>query len=124
MTIERELCMSSALDAERRQRIRVPFQAQIRVRAGTRELKVDGNSRDFSLKGVFIRTDERIAPETPCHVQVLLSGTAKGLVLNMEGHVVRQEEHGMAVCFDTMDLDSYMHLKNVVRYNSEDPDAI
>ncbi len=116
--------MPSPIEAERREKIRVTFQTQVFIRIGNQELKVNGDSRDLSLKGVYIRTPERIEPGTRCHVQVLLSGTAKGLVLEMEGHVVREEEKGIAVCFDAMDLDSYIHLKNVVRYNSEDPDAI
>jgi hypothetical protein len=42
----------------------------------------------------------------------------------MHGTVIRLEDNGIAVEFTTMDLDSYTHLKNILRYNAENPDDI
>jgi len=42
----------------------------------------------------------------------------------MQGTTIRQEDNGIAVEFISMDLDSYTHLKNILRYNTANPDDI
>ncbi len=38
----------------------------------------------------------------------------------MKGTVIRISENGMGIEFDSMDVDTYSHLKNIVHYNSAD----
>jgi hypothetical protein len=42
----------------------------------------------------------------------------------MEGVVTRKEPAGFAIGFDSMDLDTYAELKNIVRYNTGNPDEV
>lgn len=107
---------------ERRGKLRVGFHTRILLEAGDREMRTEGNSRDLSVSGLYVNTDEKIAIGTPCKVKVVLSGTVEPLVLKMDGRIVRTDASGLGIAFESMDLDSYTHLKNIVRYNADTPD--
>jgi hypothetical protein len=109
---------------ERRGKIRVGFHTQIMLEAGGEKIRAEGSSRDLSLSGIFVDTDEKISLDTPCKVAVVLPGTAEPLVLQMDGRIVRHDASGIGITFDSMDLDSYTHLKNIVRYNAANHDDI
>lgn len=116
--------MSDLKNEERRRGVRVDFETEIILRVGGIELKVDGSSRDLSLKGMFVKTSETLMPGTRCRIDVKLKGLGAEVALEMDGHVVRQEEGGVGILFDSVDLDSYVHLKNIVRFNAPDADKI
>ena len=109
---------------EERRRPRVEFETEIALLSGSSEIRVGGSSKDVSLRGVFIRTEEKLPVGSECKVEIQLTGMVETLRLTINGHVARQETAGMAVIFDSMDLDTYTHLKNIVRYNYKDPDAV
>ncbi|MDY0042188.1 MAG: PilZ domain-containing protein [Desulforhabdus sp.] len=75
---------------------------------------------NLSMKGMFFKTKERIPLEESVDIRIFLSGGSSELAINVAGKVVRQEEEGLAVKFDEIDIDSFIHLKNVVAYNTGD----
>jgi len=111
---------------DKRKRTRVHFETQVVLKTDVSEIKADANSSDISIKGMFITTDEKIPAGTPCDIEIVLSGTTSRLALNIEGVVARQDldKDGLGITFNSMDVDSYFHLKNIVMYNAEDPDAV
>jgi hypothetical protein len=111
-------------DNERREKIRVHYQTKIIVEADTATIQLDGSTRDLSLGGVFVNTDKKLALDTRCKVKVLLSGLNFPLFIEIDGRIVRTDESGIAIVFESMDLDSYTHLKNIVRYNVTHPDDV
>lgn len=108
----------------RRSKIRVGFQSRIVIEVADPAIKLDGDSKDLSLKGIFVETAEDVPLRARCRVQVFLSGTVSPVALNMEGVVTRKERTGIAIVFDSMDIDSYAELRNIVRYNTENPDDV
>ncbi len=111
---------------DRRKGIRVEFGTEVTVTFAGMETRYRGSSRDLSLRGVFVQTDGAALPEkdTPCQVGIRLEGLEEELLLRMDGHVVRVDSDGYAIYFDSVDLDSFTHLKNIVRYNAPDSDRI
>jgi hypothetical protein len=111
---------------EKRGKTRVDFSTatEILLKVGSSVIQLQGDSRDLSLKGIFISTEKNIPIGTKCHVEITLSGMTDDLALKMNGSVARKETNGIGINFDSMDLDSYTHLKNIVRYNSGNPDEI
>ena len=107
---------------ERRDKPRVAFDTRIILETGTTEIQTEGNSRNLSLNGIYVKSREKIEIDSPCRVKIVLSGTAEPLVLKMEGRIVRSDSSGIGIAFESMDLDSYTHLKNIVRFNAENPD--
>ena len=41
----------------------------------------------------------------------------------MKGTIIRQTLDGIGIAFDSMDVDTYSHLKNIVRYNRMEDSA-
>jgi len=116
--------MAYATDNERRRNLRVDFQTQIILKIDQSEIHMAGSSKDLSLKGIFIHTGEQVPRGTRCQVAVALSGAMQPIDLNMEGVVVRSDDSGLAVAFDSMTLETYTHLKNIVKYNTARPDDV
>ncbi len=108
---------------ERRKNTRVPFQATIDLLFPGRHY-TDCETENLSLKGVCVPGISGHEVGETCEVALALSGSTSQLVLNMQGRVVRVEAERIALVFTEIDLDSYYHLKNIIYYNSEDPDKI
>ncbi len=119
---------SSAMDRmdgkDRRRHTRVDFATKIVINIGGTEIQAEGNSKDLSLKGVFVTTDKKLPVGTKCSVKIFLSGGVEDIELNMDAYVARVEEDGLGLAFGSMDLDSYTYLRNVMRYNTDDFDEI
>jgi hypothetical protein len=109
---------------DRRHDLRVDFDTEVFVKATGVESRYKGSSRDLSMRSLFIKTDKNLDVGTPCSVEIVLTGLQSELILKMEGHVVRNTDEGYAIYFDSVDLDSYTHLRNIVRYNSPDPEGV
>ena len=108
---------------ERRRSVRVAFQTTVTLRFADGEY-AHCQTRDLSLKGIFIPGILDRGRGEKCHVTILLSGTSSELKVNMAGEVIRTTEDGIGIYFDEIDIDSFYHLKNIVYYNTDHPDRI
>ncbi len=108
---------------EQRRRLRVPFQIDV-------ELYVEGHdiisviSRDISMKGVFVETEENIRQSSPCRVKISLAGASGIPPLDIKGKIVRVASNGVGVDFLEMDSETFTHLRNIVAYNFGDADQV
>ena len=57
-------------------------------------------------------------------VSLFLYGTSSNLSLNISGKVVRKSDAGTAIKFTELDLDSFIHLRNIVSRNAFDEQKI
>ena len=108
---------------ERRKSTRVQFQTTVSLHFDDAEF-TQCETADLSVKGIFVVgvAGREIGDE--CAVELRLSGMSSELLLRMRGEVVRVRGDGVAVKFFEIDLDSYYHLKNIVYYNSKNPDEL
>ncbi len=111
------------MEDERRRRTRVVFTTEVELASGDLTVK-STRSRDVSMTGIFIYTDQHLEPGAACQITIRLLGASSDLRLTAEGRVVRVTDDGLAVEFTSLDLDSYVHLRNLIVYNAEDPDGI
>ena len=110
------------MEGERREKTRVDFKTQVILNAGTSsEIVAEGDLKDISLKGIFVCTEKMIPIGSMCDIKILLSGTSSELSLKMKGQITRQDPSGLGIAFNSMDLDSHYHLKNILLYNASDP---
>lgn len=114
--------MDEANIDDRRKYARVGFatRVEIIIQAGGKDVVLEAGSKDLSRKGVFVRTKETFPLDACCTVNVYLSGRVDEVFLNIRGRVVRQTGTGVGIVFESMDLDAYTHLKNIVLYNQDD----
>lgn len=110
----------------RRRNLRVNFVTAVCIKEkGTdgREIHSD-NTRDISMKGLYCITDSPFPEGTECEVALRLSGDSSDLFLFMDAVVARAEKNGMGLNFTSIDIDSFYHLKNILYYNSGEPEEI
>jgi hypothetical protein len=107
---------------EKRELTRVAFdiEAIIKYQEHTFSGKID----NLSLKGMFIQTLEKIKLNDTIEISIHLAGQTSDLEINLNGIVVRLTDEGIGVQFQKIDLDSFIHLRNIVAYNSGDEDKI
>ncbi|MFH2093041.1 MAG: PilZ domain-containing protein [Pseudomonadota bacterium] len=117
--------MVSVNSDERRKYTRVGFTTAIHILLDIdgKQIDFEGNSKDLSLRGIFVNTDIKFPAQTKCSVTIFLAGGVDKIELLIDATVVRETENGMGIEFDSMDLDTYSHLKNIVYYNSVDETA-
>lgn len=108
---------------EKRRNTRVAFQASADLKFSDKSY-THCETENLSIKGVsvFGITGHQVGEE--CELALALSGSTSELRLKMKGKIVRVDEDSIALNFTEIDLDSFYHLKNIVYYNSEDPDSI
>jgi c-di-GMP-binding flagellar brake protein YcgR len=118
--------MVTSNNDERRKDSRVGFKTIVRIlfEADEKEVNFEGNSRDLSLKGMLISSENMFSSGTKCSIKIYLTGGIDKIELRMKGTVIRSGDNGsMGITFDSMDIDTYSHLKNIVYYNTRDDSA-
>ena len=110
---------------DRRRYDRVGFMTEIRISlfVNEKEVKLIADSKDLSLRGIFIKTQTEFPINSVCSIQICLTGGVDEIVLSVKGTIIRQTLDGIGIAFDSMDVDTYSHLKNIIRYNRMEDSA-
>ncbi len=108
---------------ERRKNARVEFKTTVNLKFPDQEYKQCAIS-NLSVKGMFISgIDDRQQGEK-CEINLKLSGSSSELVLTMKGVIARTTPEGVGIHFEEINFDSFYHLKNIIYFNSDDPDSL
>ena len=97
---------------------RVQFNVGATIRSADRQFQ--GAVENLSMAGMFLVTNEQLAEAETADITIVLTGTQPEIAVNFTGVVTRIAEDGIGFTFEKMDLDSYMHLKNIIAYNIDD----
>ncbi len=102
------------------QRVRFAVGAEVEVK-GT---LYDATLVDISLKGALISVPDHPEPDRgqTCHLMLHLEMSE--VTLYFTGMVVRTQDHLVGIKFITIDIDTMIHLRNLLELNSGDPDLI
>ena len=112
--------METIKNGERRRHERVAFSTTIVLTVAHKRIEARGTSKDLSLGGVFVNTDKRLERGTLCDLTIVLAGGGESVELSMKARVERGLANGLGISFESMDIDTYSHLKNILIYNSND----
>jgi len=107
---------------EKRNTIRVPFHVRSVVKH--KERIIEGEVENLSTGGMLLKTSDEIAPGDPVSVSIFLYGSSSHLALNIMGTVVRHTGASVAIKFTELDLDSFIHLRNIVSRNAFDEEKV
>ena len=110
--------MSSTVPEQRGAR-RIVFKSSAIVRyeqGQAMEAKVD--TADISLKGLYLQTETRIPLETPCTIEICLTGPTSKMDFKAKGLVCRHDQSGLAISFTHLDPDSTLHIVNLVNLHA------
>ncbi len=73
---------------------------------------------------MYLETAERLPIGEEVQIGIILTGTAPELSIDFNGRVCRITDYGIGFSFDKIDLDSYIHLKNIIAYNMDDSEKV
>ena len=107
------------MGAEKRRRSRVSAQFDAYVYIDGEKIPV--STQNISLKGALFSPEPRLAAGRDC---TLVFGLAKDIKVRLKATIVRSSDEGVAIDFDSMDESAFFHLRNMVRYSSQDADRI
>jgi hypothetical protein len=110
---------------ERRRFTRVDLNSKVVVSA--QGANVDGDIRDLSLSGVYVIAPGKVPLDEAVKLEMVLAGPTSELILDIQGVVVRHGDDGFGIRFDLQEfeLDTFLHLRNVIAYlNEPSPDTI
>ena len=110
--------MSEHIQKRSFSRVPLPFPARVTYGSSTLECNEGMN---VSARGISIHTDKRVPEGTLCTVQIVLTQVPP---ITAKGVVAREFEGGFAVEFHEIELDSFELLKQLVRSNADDPEAV
>ncbi|MFO7760784.1 MAG: PilZ domain-containing protein [Thermodesulfobacteriota bacterium] len=80
--------------------------------------------KDLSTGGVFIYDITGQKEGNSCDLTLRLTGTSEDIVVWVKGEVVRVTREGIGINFNEIDIDSLVHLRNIVYYNNPDTDQM
>ena len=101
---------------------RVRFNVGATIRTADRQFQ--GAVENLSMTGMFLVTGEQLAEGDSTDITMVLTGTYPEIAVHFTGIVTRITPYGVGFTFEKMDLDSYMHLKNIIAYNIDDAEKV
>ncbi len=106
---------------EKRQFSRVSFHVAAIIKY--QEQIYEGEISDLSLRGVFLQTNAPLELRDEFEIEINLMGNSDETEkIHIFARVVRKSDGGFGILFERTDLDSFVHLKNIVDYNGADPE--
>jgi len=82
-----------------------------------------GTTSDVSLNGCFVSCPDPPPDDTTCSAILHIGGRGGSILVTARGVVIRSRNEGFALHFNELEeLESYEHLRNLIRYNATDPD--
>ncbi len=106
---------------EKREFIRVPFTTEAEIQIGGLSIR-SSSGINISLTGLRLETEHSGAVEgAPCTVKIILKAFDHHVIIEAQGLVARTGPGYLAVEFTALDPDSYLHLRQLIINNADDP---
>lgn len=103
------------MNSERRTAKRIEFKSTARIYCDSdKVLKLNLETENISLKGIFLTTAQDIPAGTECTVEVDLAGSTSTMHFTVAGVVTRKETDGVAISFTDLTPDGYAHIQNLL----------
>jgi len=83
---------------------------------------IQAKVKNLSLKGAFFETTEKAPINAEVSLKIFLLGCSSDLSVSAKGKVARADNDGFGVNITEINIDSFIHLKNIIQYNSGAPD--
>lgn len=96
----------------------------------TATLSADGDKTvsckvvNISLNGIQLCTEHKMSLGDCSQIEVQFGYPGNELSILAEGKIVRITDDGLAVSFESIGLESYEHLKNLIAFNADNIDQV
>lgn len=107
---------------EKRKFERVDLRTEAVIRH--RGITFTGEVENLSIKGLFVKTDQKIPLSERVDVSMFFYGSAAELSFSLEANVVRVTDEGIGLNFKKIDIDSLAQSENIVTSNGGDSQQV
>jgi hypothetical protein len=108
---------------EKRRFSRIVFQIEAELAVPGKLYKVDEIS-NLSVGGCQLDLGESIKEGTECSLLIILNPADSRMNVEVGGEVIRVQGNVAGIKFTSIEPEALVHLQNIIRYNSPDPDRI
>jgi len=85
---------------------------------------IQAEVENLSLKGVLVRSDSILPMGKEAEISITLSNVSPPVKINLVGQVVRAQEGELGFSFNRIELESFIHLRNIVSICKGDADSV
>jgi len=112
------------MDNYARGRVRADLKIKINIQFKDKNKVLENClSENISINGVLVKNDEQVTIGDLCKINIILQSNEENKIeIKVDGKVSRITDDGFAINFSNIDNDSLLHLKNIVKHNTEDLD--
>lgn len=113
-------------EKEKRKHTRLPISINAEIRMENGDV-LKGLTKNISFSGILIETrdSEKLIPGETCNLFLLLNEEQRDPAIEFECRVVRRENFYVGMKYvAVVDVEGYMHFKNLMISNSGDPDRL
>lgn len=108
---------------EKRRFSRIVFTMNAELAVRGRLFKV-AEIANLSVGGCQIDIGEDFPAGMECNLVIVLNPADRTMNVEVDGEVIRSSKGVVAVKFSSIAPEALVHLQNIIRYNSPDPDRI
>ena len=109
------------MTSKKRRFSRIVFNVEAKLTVGGEVYTVERIS-NLSVGGCLLEVKDSLPLKSNCIFTLFLS--EKAASVDVQGEIVRVGSGEISLKFTTISQDNLFHLQNIIRYNSENPDAI
>ena len=110
------------MSKERRKFTRVNF--RIHAAIEYQGIVIGGDVSDLSMQGLFVTTQEEIPLEEQVDVTLRMPGTNPPIEFRLRAVVARVIPEGIGLKICEADIQSFIHLRNIVEIQSDEPENV
>jgi hypothetical protein len=108
---------------EKRRFSRIYRVFEVQVTTNTHHYKTS-HVTNLGIGGCLLGIGMDLKAGDVCSLSFVLGNADTGPQINVAAEVIRCQSDSTALKFTGIDPDSLFHLQNLIRYNSEDPEAV
>ena len=82
-----------------RRRRRFSFSTKVILTFSSLNETLEAESKDVSMNGIFVKSSVKIPVNTPCDIEIIISGRNSRLRMELSGKVVRRDGEGLGIEF-------------------------
>ncbi len=77
---------------------------------------------DLSMNGILVQTAESLPMGSQCRVEILIGHYMHELPLCAEGIVIRAIDNKVAICFNTIGIETSAEFESLILFHSDNPE--
>jgi len=77
---------------------------------------------DLSMNGILVQTSQLLPMGSQCQVEILIGHYMHELPLCAEGIVIRATDNKVAICFNTIGIETSEEFESLILFHSDNPE--